>query len=478
MLFDLIIILIFLTILIIGVFKKPLKGLIELGIYLILTILFIEVFYLFLLFLIKMNNIDLNSFYYDISGAVSIVNIELKGIGERIDEELIYFDPLYLNSSYYNKITKAILYSLSLSLSSIFSYFLSILITYLLFKFLKKKSKKDRKESKRRYIYSSIISLISSILIILISVSPYQNVINNYNNFYNNFNKNNINENLGESKNKLNNSSTLYNKTLLKYEEINEGYSSILNEIDSINYNNKIYDNSFKNYLLIYNDYKKIIDEYDNLNIDNESLKEIKNKLEEATKLIKEIENNKINEEEVLSTFIDEININYNKNIKDYFDSSLINLNTINGFIGRIENIYSELDFYLEDFNKIIDKLPSSIYLNKIFSFSFFIDYFIYNDNLTNLSSEVNKFIEELNNIYSCNLDKFNNYFNRLINENNDKLNELNDNYDEFYEKYIEDETNANNIKKYEENYFSSYLTNLNRLDNLLNEIKELINKF
>lgn len=478
MLFDLIIIFIFLIILTINIFKKPLKGIIEFIIYLVFTYLLVEPIYLLLVYIINKSNIDINSLIYDIPSGFTLLNEELYGLSNRINEEFIYFDSIYLDSSYFNKLIKSILYSFSLSISSLFSYLLAILITFLLFKLFKKLNKKNRLDNKYRYIYSSFISLISSILIMLITISPYQNVMNNYINLYNTFNSYDVNSELNETRSSLNDLSSFYNQTLLKYSDINSDYKVINSEIEIIKNNNKSNDDLYNNYYKTYLNYKEII-EISYLNDpSNIYIEEAKKRIEEVTKLIEEIEINNEKEEDTLNEFISSINLNYNEKIKDIFNETSINTNIVNGLINRMENVENTINSYINRYTKNINKLPSLIYLNKLFSFSFGSSYFIYNNKLTDLTKEINSFINELNNVYSYDLSSFKSYFKKIIDENNIKLTSLNEEYEIIYDSYLNDKNEIDLIKKYEENYFSSYSINLNNLSNLLNEINELINKF
>lgn len=476
MLFDLVVIFLFIIFFVIGIFQNPIKSIIQLGFYLIFTYIFYQLIY-FIILLILNNNSYFSAAISNIVVGFDSVNLEINSYSSMIGEKLLVFDDIYGNPLYLNKVLQAFIYTISFCISSIISFILSYVLGLLIYLKLKKKGKLSFKNNKKRYISSSIISFIFLFLVFSMTISPYQSVANNLYIVNEIAYSINLSESLKEEEKELNENKILYQKTNAKYQ-------NILNEYDEMRITINEYSDQLMLYLkeyYEYNDsYKEFINEREN--IDETKVNSLK--LNELDKKLYTLNNDLIILKEkmdenstIFSTFNGKQFDNY-YNIYGNLFLSNVNNNQIDEVIVKFKGVDSLVDEYLSKYFSFINKIPSLKFLDKIFSINYGYGIFFKDNKLTTLNKEMSNFKENYNNLYQYDMTLFKKYLNELLEESNEELASLNDSYKEKEEAYKEVAASYVEFKENEDDFLDDYRKNLDKIKSEVEDIKTLLSSF
>lgn len=476
MLFDLVVIFLFIIFLVINAFRNPKMAFLHMIFYLVFTYVLYQLIY-FIILLILNNNYYLESSISDLAIAFNLINGELNSYSSIIGEQLLVFDETYTDTLYLTKLTQSFIYTISFFFSSIISFIFSYLVALLIYLSLKRKGKNKIKNNKRKYIYSSFISLIFTFLTFSMTLSPYQIAANNLKIVnevaYNIKFKDSLNEEINE----LNKIKTFYSLTNQKYETILNGYKSINNEVN--NYNDEItpYKNEYYFYLDNYNDFIKKRDELINKGIDLNQLKELNNKLEilenDLSILKTKMDDN--------TTYFSSFNTEYYNNYYDIYGNlfySEVYIEDAETFINKFYSLDKTINEYRDIYLNFIKKLPSLRFLNKIFSLNFGYGLFFNNNKLTTLTKEMNNFKTNYNDVYNYDTEVFKNYIDNLNEKSNVLISNLNDTYKEKENTYKNMEASFLNFKEKEDSYINDTKTQLNKIKSEVEEINSLLTSF
>lgn len=476
MLFDLVVIFLFIIFFVIGIFQNPIKSVIQLGFYLIFTYIFYQLIY-FIILLILNNNSYFSAAISNIVVGFDSVNLEINSYSLMMGEKLLVFDDIYSNPLYLNKVLQAFIYTISFCISSIISFILSYVLGSLIYLKLKKKGNFSFKSNKKRYISSSIISFIFSFLVFSMTISPYQSVVNNLYIVNEVAYSINLSESLKEEEKELNENKILYQKTNTKYQDILNKYDKMRITINEYSDQLMLY---LKEYYEYDDSYKEFINEREN--IDETKVNSLK--LNELDKKLYTLNNDLIIVKEkmdenstIFSTFNSKQFDNY-YNIYGNLFLSNSNNNQIDEVIVKFKGVDSLVNEYVSKYFSFINKIPSLKFLDKLFSINYGYGIFFKENKLTTLNKEMSSFKENYNNLYQYDMTLFKKYLNELLEESNEELASLNASYKEKEVAYQDVAASYVEFKETEDNFLVDFRKSLDKIKSEVEDIKTLLSSF
>lgn len=477
MVFDIAITLFIIIGLIIGIFRNPIMSIIHTVLFVCFTFLFTPILGTFMPTILEMNNINLADLASSAANAISMVNNEIISFGENIGVKLLTIPSLYTTPSFLEGALKGISNSLTFLVSSILSLIISYLVSWIFYLLIKRYYFEFNKVKRLKFYIKAPISFSFTFFFIFFflsfTFSPYQNIKNSFDQLYLTFDKVNIMEKI---ENEYNDITSLINNIKEKGQEL----SSIDEKINKLDKNiEEYYDNNMTYFIESYS----LKEEKDNLiviidesltdssitNKDKIKLNEYKSSLLLMDKKFENINDLIFKDDETIYNFSyeltllsDEINVNKDKFISEF--------NDFTSSVNKLKSIDNDLNKYLEEIDNIRQKFIKSSWYDFLFSIDYGYMSFLYNGNIYSLKEEVNNFIINFDNLLNENISLVKSYFNKEVKKGNDKLYEI----EEKIEDYNEDIT----LKEKSFNEFSIKKEENNKdIEELLVNLKEEINK-
>ena len=440
---DLVIIAIIVIAIIIGFFKNPIFGGINLLIFIALT--YIINFIVIAILPTFISSLNLESIFNDVGNQIASLNEELTKIGNDMGISLTLLPSYLTEAAYYNEVLNVALNVSSFMISSILALILSYGLTWLIYGLLKKfvnKFKdlvlKIRNKKAIQMPLGIVSSFLVSVFFILFTFSPINNLAKNIEIPVNTFLNINLEGEFDEEFNKVD---------LLK-----EDVDTILTRIDGLETNiNTLngevihYEGILDDFSITYTDIKSTILDFEsdiNVLLTKGITSAERSVLNEAKSVINEAKSNFSDIESTLDEYNSMVD-GYKSDISSYLDEIDSAKTEINTNLSSFDEAETTLNDITTKFNEIKETASKA---NDILKFSVYSSWFSwllkgnyysyfnfnYNNNLSSFNEELEKFDTSLNDFNTTNFDTIKIYINNTIKEVEVMINDGKSDLDEY----------------------------------------------
>ncbi len=455
---DLVIIAVLVIAIIIGFFKNPIFA----GINLVLFIAFTYIINLIVTPILPsfISSFNLESIFNDAGSQIASLNQELTKIGNDMGISLTLLPNYLTDGAYYNEVLNVALNVSSFMISSILALILSYGLTWLIYGLLKKVVAKFKdlvlKINSKKAIQMPlgiVSSLLVSVFFILFTFSPINNLAKEIEKPVSTFLNINLEGEFDEE----------FNKVDLLKEDVN----SILTRIDGLETDINTLNDEVIHYEGILDDFSSTYNDIKLTTLDLESDINIlltkgitsaeRSVLNNAKDIITEAKSNFNDIESTLDEYNSMVD-GYKSDISSYLDEISNAKTEINTNLSSFDEAETTLNDITPKFNEIKDTASKT---NDILSFTISSSWFSwllngnyysyfnfnYNNNLSSLNEELEKFNSSLNSFTTTNFDTIKIYINDTIKDVEVKINDGKNDLDE-YEKQVDDAFNELDNKK------------------------------